>query len=220
MALTSREIYWSAILADFRRSRLTHVEFCHLRRISLHSFRKWLYHLRPGLPPKVTRDRDDQIFYATMLALALPFLVVGVVLTVRRLRDAGWPLWLVLFFFAPMPINIVFFIVLCLTPSRARTAHGTLGDVIDGPEAAKSGSKETRPRFSYKRAILAILIPLPVAAAVVYFCTHILRDYGWSLFVGLPFVLPMLSVVIYGFGREVTQRECLWIAARSGCSWR
>ena len=45
-------------------------------------------------------NRDDQIFYATMLALALPFLVVGVVLTVRRLRDAGWPLWLVLFFFA------------------------------------------------------------------------------------------------------------------------
>ena len=157
-------------------------------------------------------NRDDQIFYATMLALALPFLVVGVVLTVRRLRDAGWPLWLVLFFFAPMPINIVFFIVLCLTPSRACMAHGTLGDVIDGPEAAKSGSKETRPRFSYKRAILAILIPLPVAAAVVYFGTHILRDYGWSLFVGLPFVLPMLSVVIYGFGREVTRWDCFWIA--------
>ena len=92
------------------------------------------------------------------------------------------------------------------------TAHGTLGDVIDGPEAAKSGSKETRPRFSYKRAILAILIPLPVAAAVVYFGTHILRDYGWSLFVGLPFVLPMLSVVIYGFGREVTRWDCFWIA--------
>ncbi len=81
-------------------------------------------------------DRADQVFYATMLAVALPFLVVGVVLTVRRLRDAGWPLWLVLFFFAPMPSNIVFFIVLCLTPSRARTAHGTLGDVIDGAEAA------------------------------------------------------------------------------------
>ena len=84
--------------------------------------------------------------------------------------------------------------------------------MIDGPEAAKSGSKETRPRFSYKRAILAILIPLPVAAAVVYFGTHILRDYGWSLFVGLPFVLPMLSVVIYGFGREVTRWNCFWIA--------
>jgi hypothetical protein len=58
MALTSREIYWSAILADFRRCGLTHVEFCRRRRISLHSFRKWLYQLRPGLPPKATRARS------------------------------------------------------------------------------------------------------------------------------------------------------------------
>jgi hypothetical protein len=61
MALTSREIYWSAILADFRRSGLTHVEFCRLRRISLHSFRKWLYQLRPGLPPKATRARSHRL---------------------------------------------------------------------------------------------------------------------------------------------------------------
>ena len=59
MSLTSREIYWSAILADFRRSGLTHVEFCRLRRLSLHSFRKWLYQLRPGLPPKATRARSQ-----------------------------------------------------------------------------------------------------------------------------------------------------------------
>jgi hypothetical protein len=55
MAQSSREIYWSAILADFRRSGLTHVEFCELRRISLHSFRDWLYRLRPGLPPRRSR---------------------------------------------------------------------------------------------------------------------------------------------------------------------
>jgi hypothetical protein len=29
MAQSSREIYWSAILVDFRRSGLTHVESCH-----------------------------------------------------------------------------------------------------------------------------------------------------------------------------------------------
>jgi hypothetical protein len=55
MAQSSREIYWSAILADFRRSGLTHVEFCQLRRISIHSFRVWLYRLRPGLPPRRPR---------------------------------------------------------------------------------------------------------------------------------------------------------------------
>jgi hypothetical protein len=55
MAQSSREIYWSAILADFRRSGLTHVEFCRLRRISIHFFRDWLYRLRPGLPPRRSR---------------------------------------------------------------------------------------------------------------------------------------------------------------------
>jgi uncharacterized membrane protein YhaH (DUF805 family) len=158
-------------------------------------------------------DRDDQVFYATMLTFALPFLVVGVALTVRRLRDAAWPLWLVALFFAPMPINIVFFIVLSLAPSRARVESGTVGDIIDGPAIAKSTSesKDARPRFAFGWAIASILIPLPVAAAVVYFGTHILRDYGWSLFIGLPFVLPMLSVVIYGAGREITAGQALAI---------
>jgi hypothetical protein len=55
MAQSSREIYWSAILADFRRSGMTHVQFCSARRISLHSFRTWLYRLRPGLPPRRPR---------------------------------------------------------------------------------------------------------------------------------------------------------------------
>jgi hypothetical protein len=58
MAQSSREIYWSAILTDFRRSGLTHVEFCRLRHISIHSFRDWLYRLRPGLPPR--RSRSDR----------------------------------------------------------------------------------------------------------------------------------------------------------------
>ena len=47
MAQSSREIYWSAILADFRRSGLTHLEFCRRRHLSIHSFRHWLYRRRP-----------------------------------------------------------------------------------------------------------------------------------------------------------------------------
>ena len=56
MAQSSREIYWSAILADFQRSGLTHVQFCQLRDLSVHSFRVWLYRLRPGLPPRRSRS--------------------------------------------------------------------------------------------------------------------------------------------------------------------
>src|SRR5688500_12713391 len=44
---------------------------------------KWR-HPSGGLPP----------YALPLLALALPFIGAGVVLTLRRLRDTGWPLWL------------------------------------------------------------------------------------------------------------------------------
>ena len=44
-------------------------------------------------------DPADQSFYWSMLAISLPFLAAGLLLTVRRLRDVGWPLWLVCLFF-------------------------------------------------------------------------------------------------------------------------
>jgi hypothetical protein len=52
MARTSHEPYWSAIIAQFHRSGLTHVAFCQRRRIPLHTFRKWLYRLRTTTPPR------------------------------------------------------------------------------------------------------------------------------------------------------------------------
>jgi hypothetical protein len=59
MSQATGERYWSAILADFRQSGLTHVQFCERRRVSLHSFRAWLYRLRPGLPPPRSRRRAN-----------------------------------------------------------------------------------------------------------------------------------------------------------------
>ena len=152
-------------------------------------------------------DAGDQGFYIAMLALALPFVVVGVILTVRRLRDAGRPIWLVAFFFAPLPINIVFFIILSIIRSRSGVAYGTVGDVLDIPEFPKKAPSSVAPG----RGLAAILLPLPLAGVVLFFSTHILGDYGWSLFVGLPFILPMLSVVIYGYGREVTFGQCMML---------
>ncbi|MGZ3489823.1 MAG: IS66 family insertion sequence element accessory protein TnpA [Isosphaeraceae bacterium] len=44
------DLRWSALLNDFQRSGLTHAEFCHRRGISIHSFRKRLYHARTPKP--------------------------------------------------------------------------------------------------------------------------------------------------------------------------
>jgi uncharacterized membrane protein YhaH (DUF805 family) len=165
-------------------------------------------------------DRQEQVFYLSMLALSLPFLTVGLALTVRRLRDMGWPLWLVAFFFAPLPINLVFFLILSVVPGVRREQYGAVGDVDDVPELVKEKEKVKTPpglASSWPRALAAILIPMPFAALVVYLGTHVFQEYGWSVFIVLPFVLPMISVVIYGYHAPRTRTQCLilglaWVA--------
>ena len=44
------DLRWIAILNDFRRSGLTQAEFCELRDISIHAFRKHLYAPRTFAP--------------------------------------------------------------------------------------------------------------------------------------------------------------------------
>jgi hypothetical protein len=67
-------------------------------------------------------DRPWSIFnYATLVALALPFIAVGVVLTLGRLREAGWPAGLVLLFFAPV-LNLAFFLLVSVGPPRRPAA--------------------------------------------------------------------------------------------------
>ncbi len=58
---------------------------------------------------------NDQKFLGTMLLLALPFIWVGVTMTLRRLRDAGQPPWLVAMFFLPF-VNLIFFLLLSVLP--------------------------------------------------------------------------------------------------------
>src|SRR5258708_12545696 len=69
---------------------------------------------------------DDGKFLATMLLVSLPFLWIGVAMSVKRLRDACQPLWVVILFFMPF-INLVFFIALSFLPpqERAETAEAS-----------------------------------------------------------------------------------------------
>ena len=55
---------------------------------------------------------SDWTFLLSMLVLSLPFIWIGIVLTMRRLRAAGLPAWLVVLFFAPY-LNLLFFLDPC-----------------------------------------------------------------------------------------------------------
>src|SRR5436190_7393890 len=66
---------------------------------------------------------QEAIFLGTMVALSLPFIWVGVMLTMKRLRSAGMATQLVALFFVPF-VNLFFFLVLCLVPARSLPQPG------------------------------------------------------------------------------------------------
>jgi uncharacterized membrane protein YhaH (DUF805 family) len=161
----------------------------------------------------LSMPREDRFFYRTMLLVALPFLACGVALTVRRLRSAGLPRYAVLLFFAPMPMNLIFYLVLSVLPPRpiARQATGLIDDDWDPPQTPKKAGMldRTIPESRRGAAITAILLPLPFAVAFTVLSVNVLNNYGWGVFVGIPFALPMISVLIYGHRQPRRLGECL-----------
>jgi uncharacterized membrane protein YhaH (DUF805 family) len=149
-------------------------------------------------------------FYGTLVALAIPFIWVGVVLTLRRLRDAGLPHWLVAVFFLPF-INLLFFLLLSILPSREtkeatpRTFYGRVRHALD----------RTIPDSAFGSAALGVLLTVLLSTGITVLSVQGLGNYGWGLFVGLPFCLGLCSVLIYGYQHERTLGSCVLVSLLS-----
>jgi uncharacterized membrane protein YhaH (DUF805 family) len=150
-----------------------------------------------------TEDRAELL---TLWAVSLPFLCSGVVLTLRRLRSAGLPLWLVVLFVVPM-LKLVFFAILCLLPARESFAPGHASPDL----RAKKGAQDIR-RHSIRDAVFAICITLLLTVPITWLGTSLFQDYGWSLFVALPFCMGFASVLIYCVRRQRTIGACVVVA--------
>jgi uncharacterized membrane protein YhaH (DUF805 family) len=132
-------------------------------------------------------------FLATLLLVSIPFIWVGVAMTVQRLRDAGQPIWPVMFFFAPV-VNVFFFLVLCALPSKPR-AEELEGAPWPGPH----GIDRFIPHSGLGSAVLAIFVTAALGLGFVAIGTIVIGAYGWGLFVALPFCLGMFSVLLYSY---------------------
>jgi hypothetical protein len=177
------------------------------RRWSLFSY--WVFD-EPGVVADAGQLRWR--LYAALVAAALPFVWVGVVMTIKRLRDAGLPRWLVVFFFAPF-INLFFFLLLSVVPSRSRPAGARrLGGAGLRAQTALGRVVPDHPLGS---AALSLLLVVPLSIAATLFSVRALEGYGWGLFVGLPFFLGLVSVLIHGFHRPRTMASCVAVSLLS-----
>ena len=150
--------------------------------------------------------QQDAGFYALLLLLALPFIWIGTVLTVRRLRDADLPEALVVLFFLPV-INLIFFAILAAIPSSSRRAssYSTFSTFVG----------RLIPESELGSAVFGILVTTLLTGVEVVFTTNGLGNYGWGLFVGIPCFLGLSSTMIYSFHRPRALGMCLLVATLS-----
>jgi len=174
------------------------------------SWSLWSY-LIPGESGSVRDMRgDEQAFYAVLIAIALPFIWSGVVLTLRRLRDMQVPLWLVIMFFVPV-VNLFFFLILSLLPSQRDEAPSP-------PEATPENSSVLErivPKSKLGSAFLGLIVTAILTVLGTALSTQLLGNYGWGLFIGLPFCLGLTSVLIYGYHQERSLKSCFGVAMLS-----
>lgn len=152
---------------------------------------------------------DDAIFLATMVAMALPFIWVGVALTTKRLRSANLPSQLVLLFFVPF-LNLLFFLLLCVVP--ARTPAAASPEVKEAP-----GSFFTRvvPESVLGSASISLLFTVPTAICLVLLGVNFLQIYGWGVFVALPFAMGFTSALIHSVRHQRSLGSCVAVACLS-----
>jgi uncharacterized membrane protein YhaH (DUF805 family) len=145
-------------------------------------------------------------FLGTMLLVSLPFLWIGLAMTVKRLRDAGQPLWLAISFFVPF-INLLFFITLCLFPSRDR------GETeVAAPWPAVRPLDGVIPRSQLGSALLSILLTFAIGLFFTLLGTTVMGSYGWSLFVALPFCLGLFAVLLHSYHGPRDYGTCMGVA--------
>lgn len=136
---------------------------------------------------------DDRHFLFCMLVLSLPFIWFGVCLTLGRLRDVRLPPGLVVLFFLPF-LNLLFFLILSVMPGYEPAkpplpATGYRPSLLDRMMPDSQGGS----------AVAAILATLVIGTLLTFVGVNCFVDYGWGLFVGIPFCMGLLSVLIYGY---------------------
>jgi hypothetical protein len=144
------------------------------------------------------RDLHVVRFATLMLALALPFIWSGVVLTFKRLRALGWSGASVCFFFIPY-LNIAFFLLLAFWPDH------TTGE-------SEQGRAPGLERAGFRSAILVVIILTMLSVGLIAFSTQLLEHYGWGLFVGIPFLIGFVPGLLHKTSTRRPLTECILVA--------
>lgn len=154
------------------------------------------YWLPFGQPATLTsRSLHDYEMLAVMLALSLPFAWVGIVTTLKRLRAVGWPVWLLVLFFVPV-VNLATFALLCVVPDAVQASDESI--------QATPGLARFVPTNDFGAIVVAIVATGTLGLGLIVMGTVVLREYGWGVFVAVPFSQGAIAALIVGARRPAS----------------
>ena len=132
---------------------------------------------------------NERSFLQALILFSIPFVLAGVWLTLRRLRALQLPGWLVALFFVPI-INLALFAVLSLLPSRSQAFQG------DGrPQVLE----RFVPESVWGSAAVSLLFTVPAGLAFVSLGVFAAGNYGWGIFVAIPFSVGLGAALVFGY---------------------
>jgi uncharacterized membrane protein YhaH (DUF805 family) len=143
----------------------------------------------------------------TLLWLSVPFATMGVILTLRRLRDARLTQALVVLFFVPV-VNWLFFLILSLAESRPPAPE----PLAAADRIMQEHGRRARRPINKRAATKAVVLSITVTVLIVVLGTIALADYGMVLFVGSPFFLGFLAAMVHNETGEESVRSCVAVA--------
>jgi len=134
-----------------------------------------------------------------MVVIAVPFLWIGVSMSMRRAVDAGLPPSIALLFFLPA-LNIALMLFLCLPPSK-QYAPGT----FDAERIAQSKER-------FRSAMLGVAASIGIGLLSVLVGVYLKRQYSTGFFLGVPFTIGYISSYIYNQDADRSTRESVSVA--------
>ncbi len=151
-------------------------------------------------------QKAEESYILALLVDSIPFAWAGTIPTLRRLRSLGWkPFW-VLLFFVPM-VKLTFFAVLCILHSHSATSSSSKNGI---GWVHRFGS--VLPSGKWGSAFLAVIIMTAITVLAAWTGIAAFKDYGWTIFVGLPICVGFLSALIDSSHEERSVRGCLTVA--------
>lgn len=151
-------------------------------------------------------SRPEINWLTVLLLTALPFIYIGLTMTVRRLRDIAYPAWLAVLFFVPVG-NLFFFLLLSCIPSAERWASNP--PIRWTP---RSSLRELMPESEFRSGFVAVILSTLLGVGASLGLTTSLRSYGWSLFLALPFCMGLFAALLYSARERRAASHCMLVS--------